>query len=158
VLLIVRDIGVRIGEAHALYGLGVVRQRTGRLDNAETTLRHALSLARQVGERLIEGQARYALGEIELGRGNPVSALTHLETARRVFGQLGAVLWHARTMFLLSDVHQGAGQVTLAGDALDEALALLEPVDSKAAARLRDELLTARSALLTGDSMRNAEP
>jgi len=46
-------IGDRIGETYALYGLGVVRQRAGRLDNADTTLQHALSLARQVGERLV---------------------------------------------------------------------------------------------------------
>jgi DNA-binding SARP family transcriptional activator len=157
VLLIVRDIGDRIGEAHALYGLGVVRHRTGRLDNAETTLRHALSVARQVGERLIEGQARYALGEIELARGNPLAALTHLETARRVFGQLGAALWHAKTMFLLSDVHQGAGDSALATDAVAEALTLLEPVDSRAAARLRDELTTARSALVTDGTVNNAD-
>ena len=55
VLLIVRDIGDRIGEAHALYRLGVVRQRSGRLDNAETTLQHALSLAQEVGERMVAG-------------------------------------------------------------------------------------------------------
>ena len=50
-----RDTGDPIGEAYALYGLGIVRHREGRLDNAETTQLQALTLATRVGE-LPEGQ------------------------------------------------------------------------------------------------------
>lgn len=153
VLLIVRDIGDRIGEAHALYGLGVVRQRTGRLDNAEATLQHALSLTRRVGERLVEGQALYALGEIELARGNAAAGEVHLGKAQQLFDELGSIVWQAKALILLSDVHHGRGDIPLVSRDVEEAIRLLGTADSKEAGRLRVELETTRSALLTNGSV-----
>ena len=136
VLLIVRDIGDRIGEAHALYGVGLVRLRTGRLDNAKATLQHAHSLARQVGERLIEAQSLFALGEIALARGNSAAGLVHLAEARQLFAELGSTVWHAKALILMSDVHQGAGELDHARREIQQAEELLSLADSKEAARL----------------------
>ena len=145
VLLIVREIGDRIGEAHALYGVGVVRQRTGRLDNAEATLQHAQSLARRVGERFIEAQALYALGEIALARGNDITGLVRLAEAQQVFAELGSTVWHAKALILISDVHQGGGELDRARHDVDEALDLLRRADSKEAAKLRKLLESNRA-------------
>ncbi|MPZ81260.1 MAG: tetratricopeptide repeat protein [Actinophytocola sp.] len=147
VLLIVRNIGDRIGEAYALYRLGVVRQRTGRLDNAETTMQHALLLSRRVGERLVEGQALYSLGEIALAKGLESAGAEYVVEARGVFDELGATVWYAKALILLSDVYQGRGELDRARRDVDEAIGLLNTVDSMEAARLRVRLETARSVL-----------
>jgi DNA-binding SARP family transcriptional activator len=108
VLRIVRNIGDQIGEAHAVYGLGVVRQREGRLDAAATTMAHALDLSRRLGERLVEARSRYGLGEIALLRADFLLAATHLQVARTLFAELGSTAWLERTCGLLSEVEVGA--------------------------------------------------
>ncbi len=148
VLLIVRSTGDRIGEAFALYRLGVVRQRTGRLDNAQTTLQHALALARQVGVQVVEGQALYALGEIALATGLAAAGADYIYEARKHFEELGSAVWQAKSLVLLSDVCQGAGKFAQARTHIDEAIALLGPVDSSSAIQLRARLVGMRSALL----------
>jgi hypothetical protein len=104
----VRNIGDQIGEAHAVYGLGVVRQREGRLDAAATTMAHALDLSRRLGERLVEARSRYGLGEIALLRADFLLAATHLQVARTLFAELGSTAWLERTCGLLSEVEVGA--------------------------------------------------
>jgi tetratricopeptide (TPR) repeat protein len=148
VLLIVRSTGDRIGEAFALYRLGVVRQRTGRLDNAETTLRHALSLARQLGVQVVEGQTLYALGEIALTTGLAAAGAEYISEARKHFEELGSAVWQAKTLVLLSDVCQGSGEFVQARAHLDDAIRLLEPIDSVEATRITDRLQRMRTALL----------
>jgi tetratricopeptide (TPR) repeat protein len=151
VLLIVRDIGDRIGETYALCGLGIVRYREGRPENAETTLRHALALAKRVGERLVEGEALYALGEIGLARGNTLAAAAHLVEASQLFEDLGSVLWQAKTLSLLAEVHVANGDLGQAICSLERAAGLLTAVESKEAARWLDRLEATRAALLTND-------
>ncbi|MFC0548483.1 AfsR/SARP family transcriptional regulator [Kutzneria chonburiensis] len=107
VLRIVRNIGDQIGEAYAVYGLGVVRQREGRLDAAATTMAHALDLSRRLGERLVEARSRYALGEIALLRADFMLASTHLQAARTLFAALGSTVWLDRTLGLLDEVEVG---------------------------------------------------
>ncbi|WP_329586414.1 NB-ARC domain-containing protein [Kitasatospora sp. NBC_01250] len=104
VLRIVRDMGDRIGESYALYGLGTVRQREGRLESAVETLTRALNLSRQVGERAIEARSRYALGEIALQRADYALTTTHLEASRALFAELGAQSWLERAEDLLAEV------------------------------------------------------
>ncbi len=148
VLRTVREIGDRIGEAHALYGLGVVRRREGRLDSAEATLVHALSVAERVGERMIEGQSRYALGEIAVVRGRHRGRRGSTSAkARDTFGELGSSLWLAKTLILRSEVHETGGRVREARQDLEEATELLSRIDSKETARLLLQLEEARSAL-----------
>jgi DNA-binding SARP family transcriptional activator/tetratricopeptide (TPR) repeat protein len=148
VLRIVRDLGDRIGEAHALYGLGLIRRQESKLDNAETTLVNALSLAQQVGERLIEAKVCYALGDIELARGNSAVASEHLHEARALFDELGSALWIAKTLILLAEVCEGDGDMALADRVLNDALELLSGLESKEAARLKEQVTELRTAPL----------
>ncbi|MBV9450226.1 MAG: tetratricopeptide repeat protein [Streptosporangiaceae bacterium] len=145
VLRRVREIGDRMGEAHALYGLGRVRYREGRLDSAEATLTHAITLAQRLGNRFIEGQARFALGEISLARGNGTAAAAHLLEARAAFAELRSPLWLGRTLLLLLEAQESSGQPAVTGKHFDEAIALLSRLDSEQAARLVAELEAARS-------------
>jgi len=97
----------RIGETHALYALGVLRQREGRLDNASATLAHALELAKHVHERLVEAKAHHKLGEIGVRRGD-VAAVRHLEAARVLFVELKSAAWEERTLALLTEARARA--------------------------------------------------
>ena len=74
-----------------------------------------------------------------------------------MFDQLGATVWQAKALYLLSDVYQGRGDVSRASVIVDEAMARLAAVDSREAARLREELRTTKSALLAGGSVGNAD-
>jgi DNA-binding SARP family transcriptional activator/tetratricopeptide (TPR) repeat protein len=147
VLRIVRDIGDRTGEAHVLYGLGLIRRQEGKLESAETTLVHALTLSQQLGERLIEAQAHYALGGIELARGHSSAGAAHLLKAKPHFEELGTTVWIAKTLILLAEIHVDEDKVAAAGEEIDDAERLLDGIESKEAARLRDQLGEMRTAL-----------
>jgi tetratricopeptide (TPR) repeat protein len=144
VLRLVRDLGDRIGETYTLYGLGVVRLREGRLDNAETTLRHTVAQARRVGERLVEGQALLMLAELEVARGGSAVA-EYLEEALAIFEELGARLWRAKTLVTWSELHILAGEDDLAARQVEVADSLLAEVNSRESNRLRAQLRQRRS-------------
>jgi DNA-binding SARP family transcriptional activator len=77
VLRIVRDVGDWIGEAHALYSLGLVRHGEGRLDLAETTLQHALTASRRAAQEKLETEVLIAIDRLAVaadGRPQAVSA------------------------------------------------------------------------------------
>ena len=96
-LLIVQEDRDRVGEAVALYSLGLTRRRQGRPEHAEIVLTQALTAARQIGERQIEAQALYQLGELLLERGDVKGALDYCAEANRVLGGLGQDIWRPRT-------------------------------------------------------------
>jgi hypothetical protein len=92
-----------------LYALGVTRQREGRLDNATTTLAHALELAGRVHERVVAAKAHLALGEIVLTRGDIAAAAEHLDRAEHLFTELKATAWQEKTRALLDQVRHRLG-------------------------------------------------
>jgi tetratricopeptide (TPR) repeat protein len=122
VLRMVRDASDRIGEAHVLDALGVTRQREGRMDNATTTLAHALELAGRVRERMVEAKAHLALGEIVLARGDIAAAAEHLDRAQHLFTELKAPAWQQKTLTLLEQVRKGLGGYTSGVTLTDENL------------------------------------
>ncbi|HTI20295.1 MAG TPA: BTAD domain-containing putative transcriptional regulator [Kutzneria sp.] len=75
VLRIVRDVGDWIGEAHALYSLGLVRHGEGRLDLAETTLQHALTASRRAAQDKLETEVRHALDRLAVAMGTRPEAV-----------------------------------------------------------------------------------
>jgi hypothetical protein len=127
-----------------------VRVRTGRLDNANATLRHALSLARRYGAGLVEGKALHALGEIDLARGNTAAGATHVTEACKVFDELGSTLWLAKSLILLSDVDNGRGRTTEAREKIEQATALVDGVESAEAERVKVELEALRTSMGCG--------
>lgn len=140
VLSTVRELGDTVGEAHALYWLGLVRLREGRGDTAESTLANAVTIAVGAGEQHVEGQAEYALGDLAISRGENEAARRHLARAHEVFGRLGSALWLAKTLILMSGVDDEADMLTPLTRDLDEAMSLLEPIDSREAEQLRQHL------------------
>jgi DNA-binding SARP family transcriptional activator len=76
VLRIVRDVGDWIGEAHALYSLGLVRHGEGRLDLAETTLQHALTAARRAAQEKLETEVVHALERLAAAMSAHPEAIT----------------------------------------------------------------------------------
>ncbi|MFC0548181.1 AfsR/SARP family transcriptional regulator [Kutzneria chonburiensis] len=76
VLRIVRDVGDWIGEAHALYSLGLVRHGEGRLDLAETTLQHALTASRRAAQEKLETEVVHALERLAAAMSDRPEAIT----------------------------------------------------------------------------------
>jgi hypothetical protein len=94
---------------HALYSLGVVQQREGRLDSAESTMGYVIELTRATGEQTIEGKAVFALSEIALVRGNVPLAVKQAGRAGEIFEELGSSVWVAKATALLSDIQATRG-------------------------------------------------
>jgi tetratricopeptide (TPR) repeat protein len=92
------------GEAYALYGLGLVKVRSGLHDEAASLLHQALSIARHVGERLIE--ARVLLALAELHQGDRDHALALLASAQAICQELRTPLWLAKTIQALKEATQ----------------------------------------------------
>lgn len=78
-----------IGEAHALYGLGLVQKYRGA-GSAEATLRDAIDRSRRSGERLVEAQAFLTLGQISLARRDREASLNRFSRALALFEELSS--------------------------------------------------------------------
>jgi DNA-binding SARP family transcriptional activator len=114
-LRVMREVDDRVGEAHALHRLGVVRYREGRLDLAAAVFGQARVVAGHTCERVLEGQVCHAQADVALARGNQVLAREHLLTAARLFHESRSSLWHARTLTLLSELDTAGTSVGQVG-------------------------------------------
>jgi DNA-binding SARP family transcriptional activator/tetratricopeptide (TPR) repeat protein len=77
-LQLLRSVGDRVGEAHALNGLARLHLEHGLLDEAHGLLDEALAICRAVGNRRVAAQVMHALGDLQLVR-------EEYEEARRQF-------------------------------------------------------------------------
>lgn len=141
-LLQFRGPELRLGEAHALRGLGQVELHTGDIVAAEAHLRAALegyqslnalieridvdNLSHELRRDGSEGEASALtlLGELLLRVGRTDEARTTLAYAREIYGRLGdvpsgAAAWTAQARFAMHD-----GRYDGAQEAFDHALAI----------------------------------
>lgn len=82
-----------VGEAYTAVGLGELHTRTGRFDDAQESLLHAVETAMALKNRLLQGRTLLALGELNALRGlHGLARRDHL-AARHLFTQLGATRW-----------------------------------------------------------------
>lgn len=126
----VRAGGDRLGQAHALRGLGISRTQQGRLEAAETALRAALEISHVLKNRLVEGQVLLALGEMLAVGDHTEEALALLDQAVETFGEVGAVVWRARVLMVSGRLHEAAGRGPSARKAWIEALESLRAADA----------------------------
>jgi len=87
-LAIRREIGDRIGQAHAANNLADAYRALGRKQDALEALRRALELNREVGYRLGEGVVLVNLGDVLLALDRTDEAVDYLQQARAAFAEI----------------------------------------------------------------------
>ncbi|MFJ6215751.1 BTAD domain-containing putative transcriptional regulator [Streptomyces sp. NPDC092296] len=88
------------GLAHALYGLGQIDWRRGRLPDSRRRLEQALAIAQRTGDRLLQARIEAHLGCVAALAGDD-GALHRLHSARGTFRALHADAWLRRVDALM---------------------------------------------------------
>ncbi len=88
-----------------------------------------------------------------MARGHSSAGAAHLLKAKPHFEELGTTVWIAKTLILLAEIHMDEDKVAVAGKEIDDADRLLDGIESKEAARLRDQLEEMRAALEALDTV-----
>ncbi|MEV0388570.1 BTAD domain-containing putative transcriptional regulator [Nonomuraea sp. NPDC050643] len=106
---IVMETSDPLGQAYALYGIGIAQTLRGDHPAAETSLLNASALARQSDEQLLTARASLALAELYLAMGEAGRAGEPAAEARLLFERLDANPWHARTLDLQDQMSMDEG-------------------------------------------------
>ncbi len=129
---IYRGIGDRLGEAHALYSLGVVRQsREEGLAGAADLLEQALGRYRAIGDLLGEASALCALGAVRRLAGDYPAATGPLEQALAILRDIGNPVAEASALRALGAVRQLTGDYPAAAALMEQALAISRGDDDR---------------------------
>jgi len=137
-----RAIDDRRGEAVALEYLGDTLRREHRFDEAVDHLNRALTIHRSTGDRPREAWASRVLGLVHLGREQMENAVTALGRALAIYRELGDHNYVAQTLTDIGEAHRQAGEPDSARGAWQEAVAILDSLQSPYASHVRDRLAT----------------
>ena len=88
-LALARATGDRTAEAYVSYGLGEVRRRQGRLEEAAGCLEWSLAVFCECGLRPWEARALNSLGMLRAARGEQAAAGRAWQSALAIFHELG---------------------------------------------------------------------
>jgi tetratricopeptide (TPR) repeat protein len=125
-----RHLGDRLGEANALYDLGVMRCLADDYPGATQVLEQALSIYRDLGSRLGEANALNDLGIVWRATGDYPGATQVLGQALGIFRDLGDRLGEAEVLNHSGTLHRKLGDLEQALDHYQRALELACAVDS----------------------------
>lgn len=125
-LRLLRDIGERRLEAHALADLGLLRIEQRRWDEAAELLGSALEIATNVGDDHCRGLSHGYAGQNELERGCLEPAREHFERAIQVLTEVGDRRWVAHFRAGLACVETLLGRDVLGRELFEEAARELE--------------------------------
>jgi predicted ATPase/Tfp pilus assembly protein PilF len=120
-LRLLRDIGERRLEAHALADLGMLRIEQGRFDEAAKLLRSALEIATNVGDDHCRGLAHGYAGQNELERGALEQSRQQFELAIQVLEEVGDRRWVAHFRAALACVETLLGRAVHGHQLFEEA-------------------------------------
>jgi tetratricopeptide (TPR) repeat protein/transcriptional regulator with XRE-family HTH domain len=123
-----RHLGDRLGQAHALTHLGVVRWLTGEYLAAAQAHEQALGFYRDLGDLLGQAHALTAVGVARLRTGEYPAAAQALEQALGTYRDLGDRSGQADVLGYLGEVRRAAGEYPAAAQALDQALGIYRDV------------------------------
>ncbi|MEU4830081.1 tetratricopeptide repeat protein [Streptosporangium sp. NPDC023615] len=130
----------RYGESFALQGLGIAQLRRGKLTEAGSLLRRALTTAEDSQHRLAEAHALSGLGELAIAAGQPGDAVGRLRKAITLFRQVRVPLSEAQTLIMLSKILRALGDRSAADWAMARVCELADEVDDWAGRALRKHL------------------
>jgi predicted ATPase len=125
-LRLLRDVGERRLEAHALADLGMLRIEQGRSDEAAELLKSAIEIATNVGDDHCRGLAHGYAGQNELERGALEPSRAQLELAIRFLAEVGDLRWVAHFRAALACVETLLGRAVLGHELFEEAARELE--------------------------------
>jgi predicted ATPase len=123
---LLREIGERRLEAHALADLGMLRIEQGRRDEASELLKAALELATNVGDDHCRGLVHGYAGQNELERGALEPSRVELERSIQVLSEVGDLRWVAHSRAALACVETLLGRAVHGRELFDEAERELE--------------------------------
>ncbi len=116
----------------------------GNLVAATVDVEAALNLARELSQRSEEGNSLRVLGQLAIAQGDAESAERHLIESAEILHALDERYDEGRSDLWLARVFLSLGKTEQAHGALEQAIAIFEPLgaalDLKAARSLRDEL------------------
>jgi DNA-binding winged helix-turn-helix (wHTH) protein/tetratricopeptide (TPR) repeat protein len=117
--------------AMALNSLGVVYNRTGRLDEAEAAEREALEIARQLGDAELAGNILTNLSIVAEDRGDLALATEFLDRAILAYREAGRDVPPGQIYSALANLAIDQGQLDTADDQLQHALAAFRLVGDR---------------------------
>ncbi|MFJ9731393.1 AfsR/SARP family transcriptional regulator [Streptomyces sp. NPDC101171] len=106
----IRAVGDPVGEAHALRGLAVARDRQGAHAEALEMLERGMAIAERADERFAVGRIRLTLGELAAERRDHVRARDHAGAALDIFEEMNATGWRDRALRVLDRVAGPSGE------------------------------------------------
>ena len=129
-LVLYREVGDAFGIALSRVQLGDALRRLGRSEEAEQTLREALTQLRQLGVPKRLAYALRVMGSVCRANGDLTGARSHVAEAIAIYNALGAQRMTAFTIADdLAEIELGAGNAGLARQYLSDALPILRTFD-----------------------------
>ena len=134
-LEIYRASGDRRREAIALTCLGRIYARRGEFDKSFDHYDRALPLSRATAYRYGEAFTLKHLGDARAACGAPSRALQDYTDALAGFQSVGHQVWRARTLVAMAETLDSAGRVKEAYETIDEALTVIEQLQTNVTSR-----------------------
>jgi len=134
-LKIYRASGDRRRQAIALTCLGRIYARRGEFEKSFDHFDSALPLSRATNYRYGEAFTLKHLGDARAACGAPSSALQDYVDALAGFQSIGHQVWRARTLVAMAETLDSAGQVIAAHETIDEALTVIEQLQTNVTSR-----------------------
>jgi hypothetical protein len=91
-LALVRQLGARAGEAHALHLLAEITWRAGESD-ADRVYRESMTLAQELAMRPVIAHCHFGLGRLRRHTGSHDEAREHLSAAVTMYREMGMQRW-----------------------------------------------------------------
>jgi len=132
---IYRASGDRRRQAIALTCLGRIYARRGEFEKSFDQFDRALPLSRATRYRYGEAFTLKHLGDARAACGEQSSALLNYVDALAGFESIGHQVWRARTLVAMAETLDSAGRVAEAHETIDEALTVIEQLQTNVTSR-----------------------
>lgn len=119
-----RMTGDRVGEHHALLGLGIIHFLQGHYEQAADGCRGALAISRETGNRTGEQLALHILGDVHKMQNRFALATDYLERTLAIVREIGNRIGEQDTLHCLGEIHQSLGRHEQATDCYQRVLAI----------------------------------
>jgi tetratricopeptide (TPR) repeat protein len=126
------------GEARSRNAAGWLLARLGDYDASLTQCQQSLALYRELGDRPMQAVTWDNVGCAHAGLGQYAEAVAAHERALELTRELGDLAEQVVTLSFLGDAHHAAGDTAAAADARRTALTILEGLDPREVAVLRE--------------------
>ena len=131
-LALFRDLGHRLGQAHALNDLGLVQQQTGDYPAAAASHQQALALFGDLGNLLGQAEALNRLGELSLRTSATAQARDQHTQALAIARDISAAPEEARALEGIGNSHLQEGNPGHAVAHLQQALTIYQRIGAPA--------------------------